>query len=201
MSASIFEQLQALLPPSSYDPAGKVLSAQLTSEASALQAALGKLEEVESAIFPESAGSYIADWERVYDLAPAPGANQGQRVQAVLAAMGDVGGQSIPYFIRLASLFGAKADIKTFKTPVVGVLSTGDALYAGDWLFTWRVDSPLAQYINAPMEARLAQRRPANTDVVFGYGKEVVDGVLSAVDELFDSVNYVLPSMLSSKNE
>ncbi|QLJ12746.1 DUF2313 domain-containing protein [Pseudomonas putida] len=197
MSAKLFEQLQSLLPPVSYDPAGQQLSAQLTSEANALQEALDRLEQVESAIFPESAGSYISDWERVYGITPAPGATQDQRVQAVLAAMGDMGGQSIPYFIRLALLFGVRAKIRTFKTPVVGRLSAGDPLYAGDWIYTWQVDSPLPAYRNAPMEARLSERRPANTDVVFGYGKEVVDEVVSAVDSLFDSVNYVLPTMLS----
>jgi len=197
VSAILFEQLQSLLPPVSYDPSGKLLSAQLTSEANALQEALAKLEQVESAIFPESAGSYIADWERVYGITPAPGATQDQRVQAVLAAMGDMGGQSIPYFTRLALLFGVRARIRTFKTPVVGRLSAGDPLYAGDWIYTWQVDSPLPTYRNAPMEARLTERRPANTDVVFGYGKEVVDEVASSVDQLFNSVNYVLPTMLS----
>lgn len=197
MSAVLFEQLQSLLPPVSYDPSGKLLSAQLTSEANALQEALAKLEEVESAIFPESAGPYISDWERVYGIAPAPGATQEQRVQAVLAAMGDMGGQSIPYFKRLAFLFGVRAQIQTFKTPVVGKLNAGDPLYAGDWIYTWQVDSPLSAFVNEPMEARLTERRPANTDVVFGYGKEVVEEVVSAVDELFNSVNYVLPSMLS----
>lgn len=199
MSQEIVEQLQSLLPPVSYNPQGEVLLVQLKAEANALQQALNQLEEVEGAMFPESAGRYIADWERVYQITPPPGVTQEQRVQAVLAAMGDLGGQSIPYFIRLASLFGVKAKIQTFRAPVVGSLNAGEALYAGDWIFTWQVDSPLSQYINVPMEARLSERRPANTDVVFGYGKEVVDVVRSAVDELFDSVNYVLPSMLSSK--
>lgn len=200
MSEEIVEQLQSLLPPVSYDPQGEVLLVQLKAEASALQGALTQLEEVEGAMFPESAGRYIADWERVYQITPPPGATQEQRVQAVLAAMGDLGGQSIPYFIRLASLFGVRVDIDTFRVPVVGLLNTGDPLYAGDWAFTWRVNSPLENYTSPNMEARLKERRPANTDVVFGYGKEVVAGVTDAVDQIFTSINYVIPSSLGDLN-
>lgn len=193
MSANLFEQLQLLLPPVSYDPAGQMLSAQMTAEANALQAALTRLEEVEAAIFPESAGSYIEDWERVYQISPAPGASQEDRVEAVLIAMSDLGGQSIPYFIRMASRFGVTVDIDTFRIPVVGLLSAGDAIYSGDWPFTWRVNSPLKHFTKPAMESRMSERRPANTDVVFGYGSEVVRRISSAADDIFTSINYVIP--------
>lgn len=200
MSEIIVEQLQSLLPPVSYDPQGKVLLSQLQAEANSLQQALSLLEEVESAVFPESAGQYIADWERVYQIVPPPGASQEERVQAVLAAMGDLGGQSIPYFIRLASLLGVKVDIDTFRVPVVGLLNTGDPIYSGDWPFTWRVNAPLKNFTSPRMESRLEERRPANTDVIFGYGKEVVGGVTDAVDKLFTSINYIIPSSLRKLN-
>ncbi|MGC9741838.1 DUF2313 domain-containing protein [Pseudomonas sp. P1B16] len=196
MSEQIVEQLQSLLPPVSYDPQGKVLLTQIKAEAKALDQALTQLEEVEGAIFPESAGRYIADWERVYQIVPPPGASQEQRVQAVLAAMGDLGGQSIPYFIRLASLFGIHIDIDTFRVPVVGLLNTGEPLYSGDWPFTWRVNAPLKDFTSPLMETRLTERRPANTDVIFGYGKEVVSEVIEAADQLFNSIHYVLPPSL-----
>ncbi|MCE0999379.1 putative phage tail protein [Pseudomonas sp. NMI1173_11] len=200
MSDIIVEQLQSLLPPVSYDPQGKVLLSQLQAEANSLQQALSLLEEVESAVFPESAGQYIADWERVYQIVPPPGASQEERVQAVLAAMGDLGGQSIPYFIRLASLLGVKVDIDTFRVPVVGLLNTGDPIYSGDWPFTWRVNARLKNFTSPRMESRLEERRPANTDVIFGYGKEVVGGVTDAVDKLFTSINYIIPSSLRKLN-
>lgn len=200
MSNSIVEQLQSLLPPVSYDPQGKVLLSQLQAEANSLQQALIQLEEVEGAVFPASAGQYIADWERVYQIVPPPGASQEERVQAVLAAMGDLGGQSIPYFIRLASLLGVKVDIDTFRVPVVGLLNAGDPIYSGDWPFTWRVNAPLKSFTSPRMESRLEERRPANTDVIFGYGKEVVGGVTDAVDKLFTSINYVIPSRLRNLN-
>ena len=200
MTDKVLEQLQSLLPPVSYDPNGKILSAQMTAEANALQGALEQLEGVEAAIFPESAGPYISDWERVYGITPTPGATQEQRVQAVLAAMGDMGGQSIPYFVRLASLFGVPVNIETFRVPVAGRLSTGAPMYSGDWPYTWRVNAPLGNYFNTPMEQRITERRPANTEVVFGYGKEVVAQVTAAVDQIFGTINYVTPSSLSDNN-
>lgn len=200
MSELLIEQLQALLPPVSYDPNGENLKAQLAGEAAVLGNALAGLEAVEKAIFPETAEEFIADWERVYALVPSPGATQDERVRDVLAAMGDLGGQSIPYFVRLASLFGVIATVETFRVPVVGKLDAGDFVYSGDWSFTWRIDAPLSASVNVPMEARIAERRPGNTDVVFGYGKEVVNVISDAVDQLFNSVHYVLPYKLSSIN-
>ncbi|MCK1791156.1 putative phage tail protein [Pseudomonas violetae] len=200
MSEVLIEQLQSLLPPVSYDPNGRNLKAQLAGDAAVLGDALAGIDAVEKAIFPESAGAFIADWERIYGLTPSLGATQDERVQAVLAAMGDLGGQSIPYFIRLASLFGVAANIESFKIPVVGLLDTGDSIYSGDWPYTWRVNAPLTAYINSAMENRITERRPGNTDVIFGYGKEVVDGITGAVDQLFNAVNYVMPSNLSTNN-
>ncbi|WP_324741132.1 putative phage tail protein [Pseudomonas veronii] len=197
MSELLVEQLQALLPPASYDPKGKVLLAQLTAEGAVLGDALEGLEAVKRAIFPSSAGDYIADWERTYDLTPAAGASQDERVQTVEAAMADLGGQSIPYFIRLASLFGVPITIESFRIPVVGLLNAGDPIYAGDWAYTWRVDAPLEAYFNAPMETRITERRPGNTDVVFGYGKEIVGGIVGKVDQLFNAIHYVVPAAVT----
>lgn len=188
MSELFVEQLQALLPPVSYDPKGQVLLAQLAAEGAVMADALVDLDAVEAAIFPVSAGAYIADWERTYHLLPSSGASQDERVQAVEAAMSDLGGQSIPYFIRLASQFGVPATIENFRVPVVGLLGTGDQIYSGDWPYTWRVDSPLSAAINTAMENRITERRPGNTDVVFGYGKEIADLVTDAMDQLFNSV-------------
>lgn len=201
MTSALIEQLKALLPPVSYDPAAPVLEAQLYAEAQALSVALTQLEDVEGAIFPATSGGYIVDWERIFALSPASGATQEQRIAAVEAAMGDLGGQSIPYFSRLASLFAVAAEIQTFRIPVVGLLNTGDPVYAGDWPFIWRVNSPLEASVTPPMEARITERRPANTEVVFGYGREVITTVLSAVDQLFGTVHYDLPIPMSNDNE
>lgn len=200
MSEILVEQLQALLPPVSYDPKGKVLLAQITAESVALGNALTGLEAVGAAIFPASAGDYIVDWERVYNLTPADGATMDDRVQAVEAAMADLGGQSTPYFIRLAALYGVEADVVMFRVPVVGRLNAGDPIYSGDWPFTWRVEAPLTAYKSVAMETKIITRRPGNTDVTFGYGLEVVNVIADAADQLFNVVNYVLPANLSTNN-
>lgn len=201
MTDVLIEQLQALLPPVSYDPKGAVLGAQLAAEAGALGEAIEALEAVQSAMFPQTAGDFIEDWERVYSLQPLPNASYQDRVNAVIAAMADLGGQSIPYFERLALLFGVIAEVQVFRVPVVGLMNTGDPVYAGDWPYIWRVNSPLSASINAPMESRLTERRPANTEVVFGYGREVVSTVTSAADELFGAVHYAPFQLVSQENE
>ncbi|MBA6100452.1 DUF2313 domain-containing protein [Pseudomonas juntendi] len=201
MSDILVEQLQSLLPPVAYNAQGKVLVAQLTAEANALGAAVEALEAVQSAIFPQSAGDFIVDWERVYGLQPPLTATYVQRVNAVIAAMSDLGGQSIPYFERLASLFGVTANVEVFRVPVVGLMNTGDPVYAGDWPYIWRVNSPLSAYTTSSMENRLTERRPANTEVVFGYGVEVVSKLSSAADELFGAVHYAPFPLVSQYHE
>lgn len=201
MTNALIEQLQSLLPPVSYDPKGEVLGAQLSAEAGALGAAIAGIESVEAAIFPLTAGKFIADWERVYNLTPMAGASQEDRVNAVIAAMADLGGQSIPYFERLASLFGVSVDIEMFRLPVVGMLNAGDPIHYGDWPFIWRVNSPLSAYRNEPMENRFNERRPANTEVLFGYGTEIITVVSSAVDQLFDAVHYDIFSQVGNLHE
>ncbi|WP_300728572.1 putative phage tail protein [Pseudomonas sp.] len=201
MSEVLIEQLQALLPPVSYDPEGKALLAQLTAEGTTLGDALKGLEAAENAIFPKSAGDYIADWEQTYNLTPAAGASQEERVQAVEAAMADLGGQSIPYFTRLASLFGVPATVENFRVPVVGLLNTGDPIYSGDWPFTWRMNAPLSAFTAVAMESRVTDRRPGNTDVVFGYGKEVIEGIVDKVDQLFNAIHYVAPTAVNGPED
>lgn len=201
MSEVLIEQLQALLPPVSYDPKGEVLLAHLAAEGTVLGDALESLDAVEGAIFPNSAGGYIADWERTYELTPAADASQDERVQAVEVAMADLGGQSIPYFIRLAALYSVAATVEMFRVPVVGQLNAGGLAYSGDWPFTWRVDAPLSAYTNASMEARITARRPGNTDVIFGYGKAAADSVTNAMEQLFSTVHYLTPNYMSASND
>ncbi|MBP2843732.1 DUF2313 domain-containing protein [Pseudomonas alloputida] len=197
MSPNLFEQLQSLLPPVSYDPSGTVLSAQMTAEANALQAALTQLEGVEAAIFPESAGTYISDWERVYAITPAPGATQDQRVQVVLAAMADMGGQSIPYFIALARRLGITATVDVNRPALTQIASVGDPVPDGDKLTEWRVNAPLSAYRTASLESLIQIRRPANTEVTVGYGKAVAVRLATTADRLFNSAQYVIPESIN----
>lgn len=191
MAANLFEQLQSLLPPVSYDPSGRMLTAQLTSEANALQEALGKLEQVESAIFPQSAGAYISDWERVYGIEPAPGASQDQRVQAVLAAMGDMGGQSVRYFISLARRLGLVVTVDVNRPALTNIAAVESPVVDGDARYEWRMNAPITAYRTSALETLVSVRRPANTEVFVGYGKSVADRLDACADRLFNSAHYV----------
>lgn len=195
MSDQLFEQLQSLLPPVSYDPAGKLLSAQLTAEANALQEALSKLESVEAAIFPETSGEFITDWERVYDLVPDEGATYDERVQAVLVAMGDLGGQSIRYFIAMARRFGIAATVDVNRRALAGIATVGTPAPDGDALYEWRVNAPLSSYKHLAFEKLLTIRKPANTVASVGYGKNIAERLASSADRLFDSAHYVMPGL------
>lgn len=197
MSEVLVSQLQSLLPPVSYDPKGEFLLAQLIAEANALQEALVSLEEVEAAIFPETAGEYIADWERVFDLTPAPGASQADRIEAVLAAMADLGGQSISYFVALARRMGLPATVDVAQRALAGVAVIGDAAPDGDTLYQWRLNVPMEAFRNSKLETLIKARRPANTEVSVGYGKAIAERLEQASDRLFNTVQYVVPGAIN----
>jgi len=198
MSEVLVEQLQALLPPVSYDPNGEKLKVQLASEAAILGDALASLEAVEKAIFPETAGEFIADWERVYGLTPSLDATQDERVLAVLAAMGDLGGQSIPYFIALAKRFGVTVTVDVNRPALTNIATVNTPATDGDALYEWKINAPLEAYRNQSLEAIARIRRPANTEVDVGYGKAVAERMAASADRLFNSAHYVTPEAINA---
>jgi len=197
LSAELIAQLQALLPPVSYDPQGQVILAQLGSEANALQDALSKLEDVESAMFPESSGDYIADWERVFDLVPGADDTYEDRVQAVLVAMGDLGGQSIPYFVAMAKRFGLIATVDVNRPALAGQAAVNAPANDGDGLYEWRLNVPLEAFSRPALELLLQIRRPANTEVKVGYGKTFTQRLLESADRSFNTAHYVIPEAIN----
>lgn len=196
MSDQLVEQLQSLLPPVAYDSKGPVLLVQLQAEANALQEAIEKLEGVEAAMFPESAGDYISDWERVYGITPDLGAGLEERIQDVIAAMGDLGGQSIPYFIAMAKRFGITATVDVNRPALAGVSGANAPATDGDALYEWRLNAPLSAYRKRSLEALLTIRRPANTEVSVGYGKEFAQRLSESADRLFNTAHYVIPEAI-----
>ncbi|MFO3722839.1 putative phage tail protein [Pseudomonas sp. HLMP] len=197
MSDELLEQLRSLLPPASYDPTGKVLTAQMTAEANVLQDALSKLESVEAAIFPETSGDFITDWERVYGLTPEDGDTYEDRVQAVLVAMGDLGGQSIPYFIAMAKRFGLTATVDVNRPALTGIATVNTPATDGDALYEWRLNVPLEAFSRPALELLLQIRRPANTEVKVGYGKAFAQRLLASTDRIFNTVHYVMPEAVN----
>ena len=197
MSDILIEQLQALLPTVAYNPQGKVLGAQLAAEANALGTAVQALEAVQSAIFPQSAGDFIVDWERVYALMPEPSESQQERVNAVIAAMGDLGGQSIPYFIALARRLGVAVSVDVNRAALTDIAAVGDPVTDGDALYEWRVNAPLSAYRKPALENLISLRKPANTEASVGYGKSVAVLVAASADRLFNATHYVIPEAIN----
>lgn len=187
---SLADQLRQLLPPVSYDGTAPILSATLSVEAGALDAANAQGDSVYSAMFPDT-GDGLADWERVLGL-PDPciaGESQTtrQRIQAVVSKLQARGGQSRAFFIALAKALGYDVTITTFHPARAGIARAGDAINGGDWSFTWRVNAPavtvthaaagltsagepIATWGNKQLECRLGSMKPAESILLFGYG-------------------------------
>jgi len=160
--------LRTLLPPMAYDPAGRVVGAVIDAEAAALQEAVERASTVADAMHPATAGDAIADWERVLGLRALPAASPAERVQAVLAKLGELGGLSIPYFVRLAAAAGYAITITEPKPWRVGHSHVDEPLYLEDVLFVWQVhiDSRPPEgsaATDAALEATFNSLKPAHT--------------------------------------
>jgi len=165
---TLAELLRTLLPPVAYDPAGRVVGAVIDAEAGALQVAVERAQTIQQAMHPATAGDAIADWERVLGLRPLPSASPAERVQAVLAKLGELGGLSISYFVRLAAAAGYAITIIEPKPWRVGHSSVDEPLYLEDVLFVWqvRIDRrpPNASPVtDAALEATFNNLKPAHT--------------------------------------
>lgn len=165
---SIAELLRSLLPPVAYDPHAPTVGAGLDADAAALQLAIDGAARVDAAMSPSTAGVDIGEWERLLGLLPLPDAAQADRVAAVLAKLGELGGLSIPYFIRLAASAGYIVSITEPRAFRAGVGRCGDRLYPEDIVFLWqvRIDQRPAG-ASAAMDAALQQTfddlKPAHT--------------------------------------
>lgn len=110
----------------------------------------------------------LSDWEHVLALMPPPNATPQERVQAVLAKLGELGGLSIPYFVRLAAAAGYAVTITEPKPWRVGHSHVDEPLYRQDVLFVWQVHidrrPPSATPVtDAALEATFNNLKPAHT--------------------------------------
>ncbi len=184
--------LAQLLPPSSYDPQGAVLSAELRAEGGALDQTQRSGDQAIENITPFGAVDTLPDWERVCGLTPPEDANRQQRVEAVLAKLREVGGLSIPYFTSLAARLGYEIEISEFEPFQLDRDHLDlDIFYEADVVWVWRahikggnvrafpflldmslVDEPLLSFSDAVIESYLIDLKPAHTFVVFDYQEQ-----------------------------
>lgn len=180
--------LKLLLPPSSIDPNGDAISAEIGAEGSALDTALssamGLLLEADS----RQAVLMLPDWERVAGLPDSclAGAAQStaERRAALVARLTTLGGQSPAYFIALAASLGYAVTITEFR-PFTVSSAVSMPINSEQWRFVWQVNStlntvrrfavtgtvndPLASWGNAMLECAISRLKPAHTQVLFAY--------------------------------
>ncbi|EOV4603874.1 phage tail protein, partial [Escherichia coli] len=64
---------RAMLPPVSYDPNGKYISAELNAEAAIMDEVKASAARVLASVTPFYASMTLSDWERVYGVIPRDG--------------------------------------------------------------------------------------------------------------------------------
>jgi len=122
--------LARLLPPVSYDTTGPRLTAQLTGDGNALDAALVSGDVILSPDPWLFGGEvFLADWERLYQITPPDGATVAQRQAIVLARINATGGLSIGYFENLLTSMGYEVVIDEPRGFQAGVNCAGDTLF------------------------------------------------------------------------
>lgn len=183
------ELLRRLLPPGAYDLTAPNLSAELDAEGAALDAALESGNRLLNEVDPATAYSTLGDWERVTGLAQQAvdlGLSIEQRQAAVAAKWYGRGGLSIPYFIRIAEIFGFPGATITEFAPVTCDGTCDDALYSEDDRFCWQMnlpvdggmfvatcdspcDTPLGSWGTGAVESAIRALRLAHTSVIFNY--------------------------------
>ncbi|HAX5272883.1 TPA: DUF2313 domain-containing protein [Escherichia coli] len=137
---NLVDLFRAMLPPVSYDPNGKYISAELTAEANVMEAVKASAARVLASITPLQASMTLSDWERVYEVIPRDGATQQERRQNILVKMVATGGLSIPYFKSLAASLGYTITITEPRAFRVGINRCGDRLLIPEIRWVWQVN-------------------------------------------------------------
>ena len=182
--------LKLLLPPSSYDPNGPALAAELVADGNALDRALFSADQLLLEMDPRTASVTLPDWERVYGLPDTCVAAAGivqsiaERRAALVALVNMLGGQSPAFFIALAAALGYVITI-TECTPHITEHDSEHPVYDEQYRFVWIVNASLfnlreltteddtematAVWGNKLLECRISRFKPAHTHVIFAY--------------------------------
>ncbi|WP_175892395.1 YmfQ family protein [Burkholderia cepacia] len=180
--------LARLLPPVAYDPNGKRIAAELTAEGNALDAALAGADAIADSVTPFRAFALLPDYERLLAIVPSPDATIQQRIATVIAKLNEIGGLSIPYFIRLAESLGYSISIVEPQPFRVDSGRIDDAIFDEDVIYQWEVDvsgtpevvyyfrvgqsavgERLLSFSDPILESVFQDLKPAHTFVYFAY--------------------------------
>ena len=204
--ASYFQQLQQLLPPG---PAFDLeLQPDLAQLLASLAPELARVDVNSEALLlelnPATATVLLPVWEGYLglpDLCVVPGSQTlEERRAAVIAKLTATGAPQLSYYRKLGVQSGVPIHIDEFRPCRVGTASVGDFLYGYGWAWSWIASAPIEAYgteAAATLDCRLQRDAPEYTEVVLGFGKDVVEGIALQVDQLFNAVHYVVPAAVS----
>jgi len=204
--ADYLQQLRQLLPP------GPAFDLELQPDWAQIVAALapelarvdGNGEALLLEVNPATATALLPYWEGYLglpDVCVVPGSQTlEERRQAVITKLTATGAPQLSYYRKLGTQVGINVDIQEFRPARVGLTSVGDFLYGADWPWSWIAAAPVAAYGTedaATLNCRLQRDAPEYTDVVLGFGQDVVAGIAGQVDQLFNAIHYVLPASVA----
>ena len=200
--ASYLQLLQQLLPP------GPAFDLELQPDVAQTMAALapelartdGNGEGLLLELNPATATVLLPVWEAYLglpDVCVVPGSQTlEERRASVIDKLTATGAPQLSYYRRLGTQSGLPIQIDEFRPARVGPTSVGDFLYGAGWPWSWIASAPVETYGSeaaATLDCRLQRDAPEYTDVVLGFGKEVVERIALQVDQLFNAIHYVVP--------
>lgn len=139
--------------------------------------------------FPATAGALLPEWNLsvgIPDACFGTPQTQAQNIQQLLSKIASSGGQSVPYFVQLAAIFGINITISEFSaTHTAPDAPAGMIVNAQDWNYTFRVNidrsnmsamtvaSKVDSYLsNRQLQAvgcLLTRYKPAHTQFYYGF--------------------------------
>ncbi|VVQ16949.1 hypothetical protein PS914_05936 [Pseudomonas fluorescens] len=203
-------QLGQLLPP------GPAFDLELQPEWAQIVAALapelarvdGNGESLLQEMNPATATVLLPYWEGYLgqpDVCTVPGSQtMEERRQAVIDKLTATGAPQLSYYRKLGSQLDIALEIQEFRPARVGLISVGDFLYGAGWPWSWIASVPADAFgteAAASLDCRLQRDAPEYTDVVLGFGLDVVAGIVSQVDQLFNAIHYVIPASVVGLEE
>jgi uncharacterized protein YmfQ (DUF2313 family) len=200
------QQLGQLLPPGpAFDLELQPDWAQIVA---ALAPELARVDDNGEALLlemnPATATVLLPYWEGYLglpDVCTVPGSQTlEERRQAVIDKLTATGAPQLSYYRKLATQLGITMEIEEFRPARVGVAKVGDFLYGAGWPWSWIASVPIDAYGTpeaAALDCRLRRDAPEYTDVELGFGHEVVAGITSKVDQLFNAIHYVVPGAVA----
>lgn len=204
------QQLGQLLPP------GPAFDLELQPDWAQIVAALapelarvdGNGEALLLEVTPATATLLLPYWEGYLglpDVCTVPGSQTlEERRQAVIDKLTATGAPQLSYYRKLGSQLDLPLQIEEFREARVGQVSVGDFLYGAGWPWSWIAAVPADAFgteAAATLDCRLQRDAPEYTDVVLGFGQDVVAGIAAQVDQLFNAIHYVIPASVAGLEE